>query len=86
MKDVNDVYATMVGELLNPCEGVENEYAADSYCDRLYNNAWEARQRLCQRLQVEEDPDLELIFDNFCDITSYLCRRMYEYGMKFAEA
>ena len=80
MKNVNDIYASMVGELIVPCEGVTDEYAPGSYCDRLYCAAWEARNRLTDRLGAEEDADLEVIFDSFCDITFHLCRRMYQYG------
>lgn len=80
MNHVDEIYASMIGELIIPCEGVKDEYAPGSYCDRLYNTAWEARNRLADRLGAEEDADLELIFDSFCDIASYLCHRMYEYG------
>lgn len=86
MKNVDDIYASMVGELIIPCEGVTDEYAPGSYCDRLYSEAWEARSRLCERLGVDEDADLEAIFDSFCDITAYLCHRMYEYGEAFSKA
>ena len=80
MNHVDDIYASMVGELITPCEGVTDEYAPGSYCDQLYSAAWEARNRLAERLGVDEDKDLEVIFDSFCDITFHLCRRMYEYG------
>ena len=80
MKHVDDIYSAMVGETLLPRDGVTDEYAPGSYCDQLYNAAWEAKNRLIHRLGGEEDPDLEMIFSNFCDITFYLCHRMYEYG------
>lgn len=81
MVNVEDIYASMVGELIEPLEGIDNEYAPGSLCDRLYCDACAARARLYHRLGVTEDPDLEVIFDNFCDINTHLCRKMFEHGM-----
>ena len=80
MVKVEEVYASMVGELIEPLDGIADEYVPGSLCDRLYRDACVARDRLCQRLGVENDPDLEVIFDSFCDINTYLCRKMFEYG------
>lgn len=80
MPKVEDIYASMVGELIEPLEGIADEYAPGSYCDWLYSKAVLARERLCQRLGVSDDPDLEVIFDSFCDLNAHLCRKMYEYG------
>lgn len=81
MEKVNDIFASMVGESIQPLEGIPNEYAPGSYCDQLYGEACAARNRLCQRLGVYEDADLELIFDNLYDINAYLCRQMFIYGV-----
>lgn len=71
----------MIGELVDPLDGISDEYAPGSYCDGLYSRATYARARLCRRLGVDDDPDLEVIFDSFCDINSHLCRKMFEYGI-----
>lgn len=81
MVKVEEIYASMIGELIEPLEDICDEYAPGSLCDRLYSDACAARARLCQRLGVTEDPDLEVIFDSFCDINTYLCRKMFEHGM-----
>ena len=82
MEKVEEIYASMVGELLEPLDGIPDEYITGSYCDQLYREACAARARICQRLGVDEDPDLETIFDSFCDINTYLCRKMFEYSRK----
>ena len=80
MPKIEDIYASMIGELIVPVDGICDEYAPGSYCDRLYTRAAIARTRLCRRLGVDDDPDLEVSFDSFCDINSHLCRKMFEYG------
>ena len=81
MEKVYEIYASSIGVSLEPLAGVRDEYAPGSYCDQLYSDACAARERLCQRLGVDEDADLEVIFDSFCDINAHLCRKMFEYGM-----
>lgn len=80
MSKVDDIYASMVGQLTEPLDGISDEYTPGSYCDQLYCQASLARDNLCRRLGVDEDPDLEVIFDSFCDISAHLCRKMFEYG------
>ncbi len=80
MKNVDEIYAAMVGEAIVPREGVTNEYAPGGYCDQLYNTAWEARKRLIDRIGSEAEADLDVIFSCLNDITYYLCNRIYEYG------
>ena len=64
-------------------ELVADEYAAGSKCDQLYEEAYEANRRICQRLGVEEDRDVEIIMRNLLDIGKHLSMKMYDYGANF---
>lgn len=83
------VYDLMNGSLdLDLCtapekELVADEYAAGSKCDQLYEEAYEANRRICQRLGVEEDRDVEIIIRNLLDIGKHLSMKMYDYGAYF---
>lgn len=74
------VYLSMLGELLEPMSGVKNAFAPGQPCDVLYQQIYDANRRLCQRLGVEEDADVECIVDCFFEITRELCLRMYRMG------
>ena len=61
--------------------GVENAFAPGATCDELYRQIYHASCRLCRRLgQNNEDPDVELIINNFLEINRLLCLKMYRYG------
>lgn len=47
----------------------------------MYN----VNQRLYRRLNVGEDTDVECIISNLLDMQSYLCMKMYDYGMFFIQ-
>lgn len=78
--DVEKVYLSMLGELLEPVPGVENAFVPGQLCEVLYQQVYDANRRLCQRLGVEEDADVECIVDCFFEITRELCLRMYRMG------
>ena len=44
----------------------------------------EACLRLCARLDVEEDEDLNILLDSLEHIQATLCREMYRLGMENA--
>lgn len=64
---------------------VNNEFEPGTYCGEKYNLVYEANQRLCKRLGVEdgEDADVESIISNLFDIQRFLCEKMFEYGQMF---
>ena len=74
------VYLSVIGELVEPLPRIPNAFAPGQRCDRLYQQISEARCRLCQRLGVKEDPDVEHILDCFFEITRELCLQMYCLG------
>lgn len=85
------IYDLMNGSLdlsnypVKESEFVENEFAQGKYCDKAYEQIYEANRRLCQRLGVQEDKDVETIIRNFFGITEYLSMKMYDYGVFFNE-
>ena len=78
--DVTHIYESMLGERVDPYPGITNAFADGEKCARLYSEIYEAVQRISDRLGVEEDPDVEIILDNFWEIDRELCQRMYRYG------
>ncbi len=59
--DVQMIYESMLGELVEPLPGIDNAFADGQPCAQWYAQIYAANCRLCQRLQVEEDPDVECI-------------------------
>lgn len=64
---------------------VENEFVNNRFCNQAYEEIYNSNKNLCRRLNVEEDMDVECIISNFLDIQSYLCMKMYDYGVLFAK-
>ena len=83
--DIEHIYETLLGERLDPFPGVENAFAPGSRCAACYKEIYEANQRLCDRLGVEEDPDVEAIIDKFFEITRELSLKMFQYGQQHPE-
>lgn len=63
---------------------VKDEFAEGMPCDLLYKNIFNANRRLCNRLQVEEDQDVEEIITDLLSISEYLSMKMYDYCMLFS--
>lgn len=81
------VYYTLTNELIESYQvpGVENIYADDAPCSKLYQEVYEANIRLCERLgQLEDDPDVELIINNLLEIGKQIGLKMFYYGQKFS--
>ena len=85
--NAENVYETLIGSLLEEygIPGVKNAYADGSLCNGLYQQIYRANCRLCARLgQEENDPDVELIINNFLQINRILCLEMYHYGKYYS--
>lgn len=81
--DVEYIYETLLGERLIPCPGITNAFAEGTHCTRLYEEIYQANQRLCERLGTQEDQDVELLIDNFFEIMREISIRMFRYGQRF---
>lgn len=78
------VYDLMNGSLeLDLCaapekELVVDEYAAGSKCDQLYEKVFAENRRICQRLGVEGDKDVEIIIRNLLNIGEYFSKKIWK--------
>lgn len=80
------IYSLMNGYIeLEKYSVIENEFGEGKFCDIAYSRITAAKNRLYERLGVEEDGDVETIFDNFSMITEYLSIKMYDYGYIFSQ-
>ena len=79
------VYHSLVGALVNPLPDVENLFEKGNKGDEIYGGVYDARERLIERLGVNEDPDVELIIDSMLALQREVAMRMYDYGAKFKD-
>lgn len=84
--DKQTIYDLMTGQLnleefpVLGSEQIQDEFAEGMPCDKLYREVYEAECRLCRRLGVVEDHDVELIVSNLLRIAGVLALKMYDYG------
>lgn len=64
---------------------VRDEFTDGSYCMNLYEKVYDANCRICERLGVDEDADVELIISSLMEIGWYLSMKMYDYGVMFSD-
>ena len=79
------IYDLLTGETM-PQIGdpiVENMFADGRTCEQLYSQVYEANLRLCERLGVQEDQDVELMINNLLQISRLLGKKMFAYGVKY---
>lgn len=78
-----ELYYSLIGELIEPIKSVPNAFADGEPCAQLYHEVQEAYRRLRERLDVEdEDEDVETIIDSLLMIQKHLCMEMFELGWK----
>lgn len=82
---IDRVYDLLTGECSPGANDliVENMFAEGRTCEELYNDIYEANLRLCERLGVQEDVDVELIINSLLRISKLLGRKMFLYGVKY---
>ena len=80
--DAETVYLSLLGELTEPTPGIGNAFAPGQDCEKLYRQIFDAKCRLCDRLQEDENPDLECIINNFFSINRIMCLQMYRFGIE----
>ena len=84
-KFAETVYDLLTGEC-SPQMGdpvIENMFAEGRTCEQLYNDVYDANLRLCERLGVQEDQDVELIINSLLHISRLLGKKMFLYGVKY---
>ena len=87
---MNEKYMDIVYDLLNGTRirqpddpEVENLFAIGRECEHLYAQVYDSNLRLCHRLNVEEDADIEAIINSLLRIGELVGKRMYRYGIEF---
>lgn len=86
-KEMRDIYFTLTGQLIPVAEvpGVPDAFAEGSFCARLLEEIYDARNRLLDRLGVvDEDADLECILSGYEEMQEYLCLEMFRLGQRWA--
>lgn len=76
-------FMTEEAAVANGVLGVNNEFNKGKmaeWSERLYG----AKDRIYDKLGVDDDADIEIMLECFEKITEGLCYKMYDYGMKFA--
>lgn len=81
------VYDTLTDNLMDKYKipGVENAYATDSSCYRLYDEMLQTAWRVAKHLNnsdFDTHPDVDLIINNLLKIQEILCLKMFYYGTK----
>ncbi len=73
------VYESLIGELIEPIEGIPNAFAPGSFCEKQYREMLDAYARICERLDVvDEDADVEIMIDSLLAIQRELCVKMFD--------
>lgn len=79
------IYHLMIGAFdLEHYPIQESQYEEGKFCDKAYAEVYNANRRICERLGVDEDKDVELIISNLIDIGKHLSMKMYDYGVFFS--
>lgn len=60
---------------------IQDEFREGSTCSRLYEEMAELEKKVCEKLQVNEQHDLERIIDCMDAITREIAMKMYDYGV-----
>ena len=86
MKLVEEVYEAVIGAYSDEADyniqnvQIENAFAEGELCSEAYKQVYEANRSLCERLGVDEDPDVDMIISRMFDITRAVGERMFAYG------
>lgn len=83
----DEIYTSLLGVANedSALDWVENAFSPGSPCFDANEEIWEARLRLCERLGLEDDRDVQILVDNFYDVQEYLCRKMFLYGIVYSQ-
>lgn len=74
------VYDLLMGNLIEEDDRIKNAFTQGELCDQLYCRIYAANERLCKRLGVAEDRNVEEIIDCFFEMNRELCLKMFLYG------
>ncbi len=78
MDHLDEIYYTLIGEL-EPSQAlsrVPNAFAPGSDCDKAYERLVAARNRVLDKLQTQDDDDLNQMLAGAATIQRALCRML----------
>lgn len=95
MKSDKEEFKYLIYELLSGARNLEdypveeskivrNEFEEGMFCSDAYEEVNVAKERLYEKLNTNEDKDIECIISNLLDIAEHLSMRMYDYGETYA--
>lgn len=88
MGRADSVYNAINGDYISKedyiIEGIEieNAFEIGSKCSNIYNNIYNAKQRLYERLGTD-DEDVDILMLQYSQLTREIALKMFEYGYKF---
>lgn len=65
---------------------IEDEFSEGRECEKLYERVYAAKARLAERLNSDDDSDVEEIVDCMSSIARILSLKMFDYGREAANA
>ncbi len=75
----DEIYYTLIGQMADGgLSWVPNAFAEGSACDEACTRMIQARDRLLEKLNVANDPDLDAILTEMDTITRILCRAVMD--------
>ncbi len=74
----DEIYFTMLGQMepTSALQWVPNAFAPNELCAKEYERMIQARDRLLDRLGVDDDEDVEIILNALSVIQYFLCRQI----------
>ncbi len=74
----DEIYYSLIGELEadTALPWVPNAFSPDSDCDNAYTRLLDARNRLLEKLNRDDDPDLSQMLEEMNTIQRILCRQL----------
>lgn len=64
---------------------VRNEYEEGKPCEELYSEAFHLKQHLFDRLDSEDDEEVERLVDCLLEIGNIASMKMFDYGWYYAQ-
>ncbi len=74
----DEIYYSLIGELEPGAalSWVPNAFADGSVCEEADRRLWDARNRILEKLGVDDDPDLSRMLEEMDTIQHTLCRQI----------
>lgn len=67
-------------------EAIKDEFEVGTPCGKWYNQIYELKNKLAERLGEEEDKDIEQILDMYTKICEHMAYKMFEYGRLYGKS